>query len=238
MKALTLHQPWASLVAIGAKTIETRSWRTSYRGPLAMHAAKRSPTWDDKKVGDFHLRAFGRASYALEGPGLPAFRSTPRLEGYMVPFGKIVATCTLVDVLPIHEQGCKCQRIEGLLLLRWTSQFGEGAGLFDADGAAADHPRWPPSWSDSLAPQNPRQQVPYGDYRCGRFAWLLDDIKPTTERCPACLPDEHGYVQTDPTHRVPLRFVTETERCSVCAGEGRCAAVPAVGRQQLWEWTP
>lgn len=39
MKVLTLTQPWASLVAIGAKHIETRSWSTSYRGPLAIHAA-------------------------------------------------------------------------------------------------------------------------------------------------------------------------------------------------------
>lgn len=39
MRAITLTQPWATLVAIGAKRIETRSWRTSYRGPLAIHAA-------------------------------------------------------------------------------------------------------------------------------------------------------------------------------------------------------
>ena len=39
MKVLTLHQPWASLVALGVKTIETRSWSTQYRGPLAIHAA-------------------------------------------------------------------------------------------------------------------------------------------------------------------------------------------------------
>ena len=43
MKALTLTQPWASLVACGAKTIETRSWRTPYRGPVAIHAAKGFP---------------------------------------------------------------------------------------------------------------------------------------------------------------------------------------------------
>ena len=40
MKALTLRQPWATLVAIGAKKIETRSWRTKYRGPLLIHASK------------------------------------------------------------------------------------------------------------------------------------------------------------------------------------------------------
>lgn len=40
MKGLSLTQPWATLVAIGAKRIETRIWATSYRGPLAIHAAK------------------------------------------------------------------------------------------------------------------------------------------------------------------------------------------------------
>lgn len=41
MKAITIHQPWASLIAIGAKRFETRSWRTHYRGPIAIHAAKK-----------------------------------------------------------------------------------------------------------------------------------------------------------------------------------------------------
>lgn len=41
MKVLTLWEPWASLMAIGAKRIETRSWPTSYRGLLAIHAGKR-----------------------------------------------------------------------------------------------------------------------------------------------------------------------------------------------------
>lgn len=43
MKALTLTQPWATLVAIGAKRIETRSWSTSFRGPIAIHVAKTFP---------------------------------------------------------------------------------------------------------------------------------------------------------------------------------------------------
>lgn len=34
--ALSLKQPWASLVAQGSKTIETRVWGTRYRGPLAI----------------------------------------------------------------------------------------------------------------------------------------------------------------------------------------------------------
>lgn len=41
MKAITLWPLWASLIAIEAKKIETRSWYTRYRGPLAIHAAKK-----------------------------------------------------------------------------------------------------------------------------------------------------------------------------------------------------
>ena len=41
MKAITIHQPWASLIAIGAKHYETRSWATKYRGPITIHASKK-----------------------------------------------------------------------------------------------------------------------------------------------------------------------------------------------------
>lgn len=40
MRVISLWQPWATLVVIGAKRIETRSWDTKYRGPLLIHAAK------------------------------------------------------------------------------------------------------------------------------------------------------------------------------------------------------
>ena len=40
LKAITLYEPWASLMAIGAKRNETRGCRTSHRGDIAIHAAK------------------------------------------------------------------------------------------------------------------------------------------------------------------------------------------------------
>lgn len=42
MRAITLWQPWATMVALGVKKIETRSWPIT-SGPLAIHAAKNSP---------------------------------------------------------------------------------------------------------------------------------------------------------------------------------------------------
>ncbi|KVZ27004.1 hypothetical protein WL14_00740 [Burkholderia cepacia] len=40
MKALSIRQPWAHLIVSGYKDIENRTWRTSYRGPLLIHASK------------------------------------------------------------------------------------------------------------------------------------------------------------------------------------------------------
>jgi ASCH domain len=44
MKALTLWQPWATAIALGIKQYETRHWFVSYRGELAIHAAKKPIT--------------------------------------------------------------------------------------------------------------------------------------------------------------------------------------------------
>jgi activating signal cointegrator 1 len=49
MKAITIWQPYASLLILGLKQYETRSWETNYRGPLIIHAAKR---WDDTREMD------------------------------------------------------------------------------------------------------------------------------------------------------------------------------------------
>lgn len=56
MKAISLWQPWASLMAVGAKKIETRHWTTSYRGLVAIHAAKRFQSSEKALLGQkvFH----------------------------------------------------------------------------------------------------------------------------------------------------------------------------------------
>ena len=43
MKALTVKQPWASLIVTGVKDIENRTWKTNFRGRLLIHAGKHIP---------------------------------------------------------------------------------------------------------------------------------------------------------------------------------------------------
>ena len=40
MKVLTIKQPWATLIMQGDKRFEFRSWKTTYRGDLLIHAGK------------------------------------------------------------------------------------------------------------------------------------------------------------------------------------------------------
>lgn len=103
MKALSLIQPWATLVAIGAKKIETRSWPTSFRGPLAIHASKGFPR-DDQELCDEEpfYSALEAADY---------YRAIRVGSGYaerpwscVLPIGAVVATARLVDCLPITER--------------------------------------------------------------------------------------------------------------------------------------
>ena len=41
MKAISLHQPWASMVAQGSKIIETRNWPTNHRGDLLVVSTRK-----------------------------------------------------------------------------------------------------------------------------------------------------------------------------------------------------
>lgn len=88
MKTLSLTQPWASLVAVGAKKLETRSWSTSYRGQLAIHAAKGFPGWAEMTCYQEPFRTTLRDSGAAGDPPLVA----------NLPRGVIIAVCNLVDV--------------------------------------------------------------------------------------------------------------------------------------------
>jgi hypothetical protein len=40
VKALSISQPYASLIVMGIKTVENRHWKTYYRGPLLIHATR------------------------------------------------------------------------------------------------------------------------------------------------------------------------------------------------------
>lgn len=92
MKAISLWQPWASLMASGLKRIETRSWSTKYRGPLAIHAALKFSL-------DQHA--------AWRGFKLAGIIDLLAIESFIdLPIGGIIATVNLLDCIQITDRNC------------------------------------------------------------------------------------------------------------------------------------
>lgn len=108
MKAITLTQPWASLVAFGEKRIETRGWPTSYRGPIAIHAAK--------GLADPIRNEDGLREWMLQEPFAAALARHGVTVAEQLPRGAIVAVAELVDCLGIPSQLANAIRSRGRTL--------------------------------------------------------------------------------------------------------------------------
>ena len=85
MKALTICQPYASLIARGVKRVENRTWPTRYRGPLVIHAGKSRQWLTD------------------DGPSLDP-RENYGIALSEMPFGAVIAVAQLIDCVSLS--GC------------------------------------------------------------------------------------------------------------------------------------
>lgn len=104
LKALTVRQPFASLIMAGVKTTENRTWRTNYRGPLVIHAGAR----DDREA---MLRlADARRPRHHSGQGCEPLEGLTAPLPYL-PRGALLGTVELIDCVRDSESDWA---IEGL----------------------------------------------------------------------------------------------------------------------------
>ena len=112
MKAITLHQPWASLIACGLKTIETRDWpppREIVGDRIAIHAGKRDPdSWewnDDIRLACEHWDFYIPLGVVVATARLADVRKVtqnPRLRGWEPDYDYVLATNRLST--PDHRE--------------------------------------------------------------------------------------------------------------------------------------
>ena len=91
MKAISLHQPWASLIAAGIKTIETRSWappKALIGQRIAIHAAKKKMPWpyNPQKHSD-----------------VPELQALASVGSPPIHHGVVVATAVMVSALQVSK---------------------------------------------------------------------------------------------------------------------------------------
>ena len=114
MKVLSLTEPFATLIYEKKKRIETRSWKTNYRGELYIHASMTKPSKND-----------------LDDKELMSLVANKNMN-----FGSIICKCNLVDCIYM------------------TKEYVEGMK------------------------KNNYQEYICGEYKEGRYAWILDSIEP------------------------------------------------------------
>lgn len=121
MRGLSLFQPVATLAAIGAKKWETRSWATSYRGPLLICSTASTPgeAWREWLARPAVMAALTEAT-----PGLGSAWVNAGL-----PHGVALAVVDLTRIV---------------------------------------------STTSGVAPA---EELPFGDYSPGRFAWRLENVR-------------------------------------------------------------
>ncbi len=104
MKALSLLQPWATLVATGSKRIETRSWKTKYRGPIAIHASKGFLKGGRSGLVELCSHEPFKSALTNQANDLLSNGLHPSEVYKIMPFGYVIATCFLVDCFLITDE--------------------------------------------------------------------------------------------------------------------------------------
>jgi activating signal cointegrator 1 len=175
VKAISLWQPWASLIACGAKPFETRDWpppRDLIGQPIAIHAAKKIDP--------------GAAKFAEElmyGPHQPdGFELADKLEETMTRTPDELLGIFGEATMPI---GC----VVCIACLDAAFQLGE-----PAEGTAMP--------AATVVRRITSRQMPecftiryddFGDYAPGRWAWLLRDVKPLNP--PVRMKGQQGFFE-------------------------------------------
>ena len=163
MKAITLYQPYASLIAVGVKRFETRSWATNYRGPIAIHAGMKEYSADTKAgLAVWHgvvdvmgqdcwdIRALDRSIRFMEGDGRGVYHD-------QFPKGAMVATAELVECYQVDRIFERSVDERIYAIFRGHQQLTR----------ISSHERL------------------FGDWTPGRYAWELANVQPLPAPVPA-----------------------------------------------------
>lgn len=132
MKCLSIIEPFATLIAIQEKKIETRSWKTNYRGKIAIHASK--------NINKEYQASCLKSEFLNVLEDKYIFIDKNNKVQYNFNFGKIIAVGDLIDCVQMKEL------YEDYAVLENGMKI-EGNELI------------------------------FGDYTPGRYAWILDNIQ-------------------------------------------------------------
>ncbi len=110
MKAITILQPWASLIACGEKKIETRGWPTKYRGPIAIHAGNGKKYVDLSNYDPFFTELWNSEQIKI----------MIRESINALPYGAVIAVADLIV----------CEKMTMNKIILWRDIYGKNELAF------------------------------------------------------------------------------------------------------------
>jgi activating signal cointegrator 1 len=175
MKAISLWQPWASLIACGAKPYETRSWappRELIGQTIAIHAAKKIDKDAAAFAEELMYGQYGKDGFELADKLEASFKGAPdEMLGLFgqatMPIGCVVCTARLDAAFQLGDKAEEAAVLAAKVVKRITSR------------------EMPDCFTVRLDD--------FGDYTPGRWAWLLRDVKPL--RPPVAAKGAQGFFE-------------------------------------------
>lgn len=227
---LCVDEPYATAIMLGLKRWETRTCPPNgdmrpdgVRGfpgvkvnggdRIIIASTKRRPRHDQRDVNDdvppwCDLYTFAPFVEWTEHPDDFMHGGMYRWSG---PVGVILGTVTVTDAVPIVDD---CDDLPDTP--RLIEVLGDPLRL------------WPEGAMETDESVNISDQLPWGTWDAGRWAWALADPIPTTEQCPACEGSGGEWVfAVDAYHGT----------CRICEGAGKCDPIPVTGHQGLRHWS-
>jgi len=105
MKAISIMQPWAWLIVAGHKDVENRTWWTSFRGPVLIHAGKRHDgprsEWDWPEIPPPAAFEYGGIVGEAEIVGCVTSHCSPWFCG---PYGFVIRNARPLPFRPCRGQ--------------------------------------------------------------------------------------------------------------------------------------
>lgn len=218
MLGLVVKQPWATLIALGIKTIETRP--SPPNGPMRPDGVRGLPGCSLER-GERIAIVAGAQRPSLGLGAIHHQRADPETwwlsrqgKFLVLPLGAVVCTVTVDDALPI------------LTADQSDDAYIDCLAVYD-DGVT----EWridPDDGSESDFLHDP--QLLLGDFTPGRWGWMLSDPQPITKRCPRC--DGRGF-EPSPTGMVRIGAPSCLAYCA--SGRVPIDPIPCKGRQGVFE---
>lgn len=97
MRAISIRQPWASLIVLGYKDIENRTWPTKVRGDALVHAAKGMTRDEYDDAMEFAMSIMSPRHFDWERVGELG------LDFDKIPRGGIIGQVNIVDCVTSSE---------------------------------------------------------------------------------------------------------------------------------------